>query len=216
MQVRQRNTKADPGSFLWKLPYKTLKIQHLKALLTIGLALTSGLAAEPGHIELREIPSDELATVEQLANTYKIDKTAARQRYREMFGSAITEANVAAGFFEEAKAYEILALALPHLNDITPAAVTAVDALVSKKSFSKKVFDALMVEFDRLVATPLGGAGGEIESGREVVEVKISRAVSRWLTLPEPKVELLDPEPLKAFSAAAKKKAALALVDSPY
>jgi len=149
-------------------------------------------------------PAAEVRAVEQLADVYKLLQTETVANYKTLFASDEVQGRRAESFFEEPKAYEILALALPHLSGTVRS--RAIDALVSKKTFSHTVFRALVTELDSVNAIPVME---DPDLGvNTTLKTKICRAIAKWLEVPPPKVEMLSSDSVTAFSKQAKQKAA--------
>ena len=161
--------------------------------------------------------ASEIQYVRQQAVIYRIDPADAVKNYGAMFDPDQMAAGQAEWFFEERKAYTIIAVALPNLSG--GAYAGAIDHLVSKKNFDRVVFQALVQELDSVNAIPdTEGNANEDPGARETLKLKIWTALARWLNLPKPNMNgprygFAD---FAAFSAQAKQKAATMTVTSPY
>jgi hypothetical protein len=152
------------------------------------------------------LSAERLQLLRQQANTYGLDPAPVIEHYQAMFDENDLKAREAEWFFEKNKAYEILASALPNLARDSTAYGSAIDALVRKKTFNKRVFAALVSELDALNALPIEG-GNELPGARQTLKKRICGAITNWLQLPPPQITL-SAEPVAAFSAQAKAKAA--------
>jgi hypothetical protein len=160
------------------------------------------------------LTSAQAQTIQQLAPTYGLDPAAAVQKCQDLFAPDRLVAGGAESFLQQQKAYEILAAVLPNLTRDDTVYAGVIDTIVSKKTYSKPVFDALVAELDALNALPLEG-GNELPGANQTVKEKICNAIAGWLNLQPPQITL-SPDPVSTFSAQAKAKAALLTDSSPY
>lgn len=183
----------------------------LAGFVVISIFVALAKAQSPSPVPLT---SAQVQRIQQLADTYGLDATAAAQKCQALFSPDRLVAGEAEWFFEQQKAYEILAVVLPSLTRDDPVHGGMIDTLVSKKTYSKPVFDALVAELDALNALPLEG-GNELPGANQTVKEKICNAIAGWLNLQPPQITL-SPDPVSTFSAQAKAKAALLTDSSPY
>jgi hypothetical protein len=189
-----------------------------------GILLLSALStAELSNAQERRPPREgppstsEIQYVRQQAVIYRIDPADAVKNYGAMFDPDQMAAGQAGWFFEQRKAYTILAAALPNLSGTVYA--LAIDALVSKKTFDHAVFQALVQELDSVNAIPDSEGDANTDPGaNETLKLKICTALARWLSLPELNIDRSSHPfaDFAAFSAQAKQKAATTTVSSPY
>src|SRR5258708_5015700 len=127
-----------------------LTMEKLKTLTCPAIALFSltlhsfgqGLSSTPF-----EPTAAEIQTVAQLARVYTIDGGEALENYKMMFNADRLTAMKGGYFFKQKKAYDILAIALPKLEDSVKPGV--INAILQKQTFSRRCFSALILELDR-------------------------------------------------------------------
>jgi hypothetical protein len=160
--------------------------------------------------------SQETARIQQQADLYRINRVVALSKYETLFGSDELQAGRAADFFEQHKAYEMLAAALPELPEVDRPVIHHYlrDILLEKKTFSKPVVDVLITELDRLNATPVNSAneGGDTY----FLQGRIVKAISHWLGIPDPQLDFSSRASVQAFIAFARQKAATTPNTSPF
>jgi hypothetical protein len=133
------------------------------------------------------LSTDQIQKIEQLADVCHIDRAVVLERYRTLFGQDYLKAWRAADFFEEAKAYEILALAIPTLGKAVKG--EAINAVLKKRDFSSSTCQVLLAQLEQLIASQT--QDDEVTSGYEVTERRIASELARWLGLPDPKIALV-------------------------
>lgn len=192
-----------------------ITIEHMKVLLFwTGLILFNSVAvAQQISPTPFRLTSQDAVWIQQQADVYKIDRGEGLSRFEALLGTKDLEALKSAEFFENKKAYDILAAALPSLDQ--PAVRHyAIDVLLKKRAFSRPVFEALVTELDRLSAIPPKSAneGGDTY----FLQGRLVKAISRWLDIPEPGLDLSSQQSVAAFSATAKQKASTSANSTPF
>lgn len=165
------------------------------------------------------------ANIERWAGIYGIPADEALERYRVLIGTTYGKALEACDFFDKKNAFEIAAAALldaKHSN--IPG--TALDTLERKKNFSPTAFRAVMAKLEGLNRDPMDDAydNGEHGAGIETVKARRATLVSKWIGIPDPRIDHLpagdtidgSKSAYRTFIAQAKLKAQGITGDSPF
>jgi hypothetical protein len=155
-----------------------------------------------------------LARVESFAARYQINPSEAVEQYRKIFAEEYAVGLAGIYFFEERKAYDVIALALPRMTDERRSCGLMV--LGQKPQFSAVSCGAVVQELELLLNFPKEetseGAAGQMNMARLA-----AHAVSQWLTLAPP---LGDPgnssSAYRAFIEQAKRRMVRMGEGNPY
>ncbi|MFN2540732.1 MAG: hypothetical protein ABR514_00995 [Chthoniobacterales bacterium] len=196
-------------------PPQIAAMSGILVLLALG-AVGSANAQERRPPRVGSPTNSEIQYVEAQAAIYGINSADAVKNYTAMFNPDQMLALEAGSFFEEHKAYTILAAALPNVSGLAYA--LAIDALLSKTDYDPDVFQAVVQELDSVNAIPdTEGNGNEDPGANETVKKRICKALARWVNLPEPNFDRSGDlfAQFAAFSAEAKAKAATMTTPAP-
>jgi hypothetical protein len=180
----------------------------LLALIHIGFAQDVDAGDTP-------LSTAQTQNIQGLADVYHIDPTRAVDRYKTVLSRDFLTALEAVDFFAQRNAYEILALAVPHMDKSVKG--TAIGAIVKKRDFSSTACQILLTELQRLITSET--ENDEENTGNEVMEREIATALARWLGLPNPKIAARHDKSgpaYRAFVESAERKAATMTKSSPY
>ena len=160
-------------------------------------------------------PGDE--KIEHLAEVYKINGKDAATKFKALRELNSKRAREAAAYFEQAKAYEIAALAFPEIKDQYIRDYLR-SVISRKKDFNPVVCQAALHELELLNAENLGRADGEHIAAVANMKEELAEAIARWLAVPAPKLPH-DPDKsapgYKVFLTEARRKAATITASSP-
>jgi hypothetical protein len=153
-----------------------------------------------------------LARVESFAARYQINPSEAVEQYRKIFAEEYAVGLAGIYFFEERKAYDVIALALPWMTDERRSCGLMV--LAQKPQFSAVSCGAVVQELELLLNFPKEetseGAAGQMER-------LAAHAVAQWLTLATPVGDPDNSGPAyRAFIERAKRRMARLGEGNPY
>ena len=187
---------------------KVLRLIGNLVVLSLSVDIAGGAPSERDPKEV---------TVEHLAEVHKIDGKDAVAKFKALRDSNPSRAREAAVYFEQTKAYEIAALALPDIKDQYVRDYIR-SVIVRKKKFNAVVCQAAVHELELLNAEDLGLADGEHIAGVANMKEELAESIARWLAIPAPKLPHnpgASAPGFKVFIAEAKRKAAKMTVSSP-
>jgi hypothetical protein len=179
-------------------------------LVLTRITVAQGISPAPPQLSAAQIQK-----IEQLADVYHIDRADALEHYKTAFDQNYLTALRAIDFFEQHKAYEILVLAVPGLEESVKGA--AISAVLKKRDFSSSAGQMLLTELDRFNSTKTDD--DEARGGYEMMKKRIASALARWMGWPDPNIPLRPFESgpaYRAFVERAKQKAATMANSSPY
>ena len=189
-------------------------MEKLKTLTCLAITLFSltlhSFGQGPSSTPI-EPTAAEIQTVAQLARVYGINSGEALENYKMMFNADRISDLKGVYFFEQKKAFEVLAIALPKLKEsVKPATI---NVILEKRTFSHRCFEALILELDQLNAED---PSNDQEGGIDFLKGNIAKGIARWLGLPDSNINGRSQESIAQFSALARQRARAIQTESPY
>ncbi len=138
-------------------------------------------------------------------------------KFKALRESNPSKAREAAVYFEQARAYEIAALALPEIKDQYVRDYLR-SVIVRKKNFNAVVCQAALNELELLNVEDLGLADGEHIAGIANMKEELAESIARRLAIQAPKLPHnpgASAPGFKVFITEAKRKSATITVSSP-
>ena len=188
-------------------------------------ALPQVMSAQESVSVAPQLSAVQTANVQRWAGVYGIPADEALERYRVLIGTTYAKALEACDFFDKKNAFEIAAAALldaKHHN--IPG--TALYTLEGKKDFSPTAFRAVMAKLESLNKDPMDDVydNGEHGAGIETVKSRLATLVSKWIGIPDPRIDHLpaggtiagSKSAYRTFIAQAWAKGATMTGDSPF
>jgi hypothetical protein len=153
-----------------------------------------------------------------LAGVYRIDPDEAERKCDRLLGRHREQALKSIEYLEQAKAFELAALALADVADPV-VKNNLITFIATKKQFSRSVFAAAARELEQANADSSKFDDGEYRAGVENTKKILTDAIANWLDIPKPQAASgasLSATDYLGFVKAAKAKSRRMTNDSPF
>ncbi len=187
-------------------------MRNLASPLLLILICAAALAQSPSP----NLTSARRQDVERLADTYKMPKAEALQKYEAILSGNPDTGSAAVDALRKEGAFELLVAAYGDVKDPSMKDVLLAEIL-NKKDFSPTACALLLDQLDAFNGPPPENKG--LRAGYEFKKRQIATLVSRWLEIPDPKIPFAPFTSQPAyhkFLVQARAKAAKTTRNSPY
>ena len=188
-------------------------------------ALSQIMSAQESVSVAPQLSAVQTANIQRWAGVYGIPADEALEQYRFLMGTNWPKVVGACGFFDKKSAFEIAAAALLEAKDNNNGAAVLY-TLERKKDFSPTAFGAVMAKLESLNKDPMDDVydNGEHGAGIETVKSRLATLVSKWIGIPDPRIDHLpaggtiagSKSAYRTFIAQAWAKGATMTGDSPF